>query len=223
MMFRSFASINLAIVLSSAAFSQPAPQKKPQFEAADVHVSQRNDWVKKAGNAMQGGMLNAGRYELKRATMLDLIRTAYAVDADKVYGGPKWLDYDRFEVIAKAPPATRPDALRLMLQSLLTDRFSLVVKTESRPVPGYALTVGKNSPKLKPADGKGSSGCQSGPPIIKDVPYRNIQCRNVTLEAFASALRRLASTSFDNLPLVDSTGLEGSWDIDLQYPCRSSR
>jgi uncharacterized protein (TIGR03435 family) len=149
--------------------------------------------------------------------MLDLIRSAYAVDADKVYGGPSWLDYDRFDVIAKAPPATRPEALRLMLQSLLADRFNLVVRTESRPVPGYVLSVGKNKPKLKPADGTGSSGCQSSL-TLKDVPYRNIQCRNVTMEAFASTLRTFAAPAFENLPVVDSTGLEGSWDIDLQYP-----
>jgi len=107
-MIRSLA----AVLLSTTAFSQVGPP--PKFDVADVRVSQRSDWAKKAGTAMQGGFLNAGRYELRRATMLDLIRTAYAVDADKVYGGPSWLDYDRFEVVAKAPPATRPETVRLM-------------------------------------------------------------------------------------------------------------
>ena len=101
-----------AVLLSNVAFSQVAPT--PKFDVAYVRVSQRSDWAKKAGTAMQGGFLSAGRYELRRATMLDLIRTAYAVDADKVYGGPSWLDYDRFEVVAKAPPSTRPETVRLM-------------------------------------------------------------------------------------------------------------
>ena len=153
-------------------------------------------------------------------TMLDLIRTAYAVDADKVYGGPSWLDYDRFDVIAKAPATARPDAVKLMLQALLADRFKLVVKRERRPVPGYVLRAGKSKPNLKPAEGAGSSGCQSLAPTIGDVPYGNLQCRNVTMEAFAPALRRIAGASFGNLPVVDSTGIEGAWDIDLKYPLR---
>ncbi len=221
MLIRPIIGIGVAALLSSAAFGQRTAVPSV-FDIADVHVSPRSDWVKKAANNFQGGFLNAGRYELRRATMLDLIRTAYGVDADKVYGGPSWLDYDRFEVVAKAPPATRPDALKLMLQALLADRFKLVVKRETRPVPGYLLKAGKGKPKLRPAESSGSSGCQisallDGP---DDVPYRNIQCRNVTMEAFAVALRGIAGSSFGNLPVADSTGIEGAWDIDLKNPLR---
>lgn len=42
-----------------------------------------------------------GRYELHHASMVDLIHTAYNVDAEAVFGGPSWLDSDRFEVLAK--------------------------------------------------------------------------------------------------------------------------
>jgi len=48
---------------------------------------------------MQGGALRAGRFELRRATMLDLIKTAYGVDPEVVFGGPGWLELDRFDVI----------------------------------------------------------------------------------------------------------------------------
>ena len=202
----------LAYVIATA-------QARPEFEIADVRVSPRSDWVKKAANNFQGGFLNAGRYELRHATMLDLIRTAYGVDADKVYGGPSWLDYDRFDVIAKAPATTRPDAVKLMLQALLADRFKLVVKKDTRPVPGYVLKAGKGKPKLKPAEGSDSAGCRSlGLTIGADVPYRTLECRNVTLEAFAPALRGVAGSSFGNLPVADATGIEGAWDFDLKYP-----
>ena len=218
-MLRTFARIRFVALLPVVVFGQTAATT-PTFDIADVHVSPRSDWVKSAPKAMQGDFLNGGRYELRRATMLDLVRAAYGVDADKVFGGPSWLDYDRFDIIAKAPPATRPETLRLMLQSLLADRFGLVVKRDSRPVDGYVLSAGKGKPKLKAAEGGGSSGCQSLAPKIGDVPYGTIQCRSVTLEAFASALRRLAGGSFTNLPVVDGTAIEGNWDIDLQYPLR---
>ncbi len=151
----------------------------------------------------------------------DLIKLAYSVDGDKVYGGPIWLDCDRFDVIAKVPAATRPDAMKLMLQSLLSDRFKLVVKTDTRPLPAYVLSQAKSGPKLSAADGKSdASGCQSLPTARRDDgPYSNIRCRNVTMNEFAAGLRRLASNLvFGTLPLVDSTGLEGAWDIDLQFP-----
>ena len=60
-----------------------------------------------------------GKYELRRATMVDLIRTAYGVEADKVVGGPHWLEMDRFDIIAKTPSPTTPDTVKPMLQALL--------------------------------------------------------------------------------------------------------
>src|SRR5579862_6417787 len=209
MLIRPIIGISVTALLSSAAFGQTTTVPSV-FDFADVHVSPRSDWVKKAANNFQGGFFNAGRYELRRATMLDLIRTAYGVDADKVYGGPSWLDYDRFDVTAKAPATARPDALKLMLQALLADRFKLMMKRETRPVPGYLLKAGKGKPKLKPAESSGSTGCQSSALMVgpDDVPYRTLQCRNVTMEAFALALRRIAGSSFENLPVADATGIE---------------
>ena len=77
--------------------------------------------------------------------MVDLIRTAYGVDADKVLGGPSWLESDRFDVIAKAPPSATPETAKLMLQALLAERFKLVVHTDSHALPGFVLTVGKKA------------------------------------------------------------------------------
>src|ERR1700744_3610389 len=83
------------IFLSGVALGQTA-QTSPVFEAADVHLSQTT-----SARFMRGGFLTGGRYELHTASMLDLIKTAYSVDAGSVFGGPSWLDSDRFEIIAK--------------------------------------------------------------------------------------------------------------------------
>jgi len=220
---RTFAGISLSVILSGAAVCQPVANK-PAFDVADVRVSPRSDWVKSLSHAMQGGYLSDDRYELRRATMLDLIRTAYSVDADKVYGGPSWLDYDRFEIVAQTKRGARAETLRLMLQTLLEDRFHLAVKMDTRPVPAYVLSKGKRELKLKAAsDTSATTGCQSMRPVIDGgIPYSNIQCRNVTMDGFARTLRRLVSGPLGNLPVVDSTGLEGGWDIDLQYAARSA-
>ena len=41
-----------------------------------------------------------GHYELRNATVVDLIDAAWSVDPVKVVGGPDWLDTDRFDVTA---------------------------------------------------------------------------------------------------------------------------
>ncbi len=180
MIQRALTPVSLAALFSCAAFGQgtsinTAAGAPNTFELAEVHVSPRATWVKTTATALQGGFLNAGRYELHRATMLDLIKTAYAVDPDKIYGGPSWLDYDKFEIVARTNPATRPEALRRMLQSLLAERFKLAVKPDTKPLPAYLLSVPKDQSKLKPADGAGSGGCQSVPTV--SAPRLERPCR----------------------------------------------
>ncbi len=112
---------------------------------------------------MTGGELRGGRYNLRNATMMDLLTTAYNIDADTVFGGPDWLEFDRFEVVASAPPATSRQTLRLMLQSLLADRFTLTVHKDVKPLPGFVLAMGKGKPKLKAADNSVEGECTIQP------------------------------------------------------------
>ena len=79
---------------------------------------------------MTGGAVRGGRYTLQNATMLDLIRTAYDTEDDRISGGPKWLEADHFDIIAKAPAGTQRDKIGLMLQSLLAERFRLTLHTD---------------------------------------------------------------------------------------------
>ena len=165
---------------------------------------------------MSGGVLRAGRYEIRRATMLDLIRTAYGVDDNsKIQGGPNWVDLDRFDVIAKAPPSATQETAKLMLQNLLADRFQLKIHTENRPMAAFVLSLGKGKPKLKETDGKGF-GCQNpanqAPPAPGVIPKITLLCRNVTMEAFTPTLRAIAGGT---KLVVDKTGLEGAWDFDI--------
>lgn len=213
----------LAALLSCAAFAQSQPPRA--FDISSVQASPRATWAKTPVNALQGGYLTGDRYELRRATMLDLIHAAYDLDPAHIYGGPTWLDYDKFDVSAKTAPGTRPDALRQMLQALLADRFKLTVKPETQELPAYVLTVAKDQSKLKPAESPGGEGCQNVPatPGPGGPPMATIRCRGVTMDQFISALRRLAPAFFENLPAVNSTSLEGAWDMDLKYPPRGFR
>lgn len=158
-----------------------------------------------------------GRYELKNATLVDLIRTAWSVDADKVVGGPGWLDTDRFDVTVTAPTGSTPEALKTILRQILTDRFHLAARNDTKDFPAYVIAVGRK-PQLKPADESEAAGCTIEP-AGEPVEYA---CRNVTIEALASQLPnvREASGYLFNYPVVDRTGLKGAWDFTVKWSPR---
>jgi len=214
---RILARVLAAAVVSSVTFGQPAPTAAT-FEIADVHLSPRTTQPR-----MTGGLLRGGRYELRKATMVDLIRTAYGVDADNVIGGPSWLESDRFDIIARIPPSTSPDAVNGMLQALLADRFKLIVHNDKKPVQSFVLSLGKGKPKLKESEGAGNTGCRPlpQPPAPGQIPYVIASCRNVTMAMLASELRNMANAYVTN-PVIDTTELKGSWDFDLKWTPRGA-
>ena len=91
---RALTCVSLAVLLSGAAFAQAVTP--PAFEIADVHVRPKTMTPR-----MSGGLLRGNRFDIRQATMLDLARVAYGLDADKVLGGPSWVELDRFDVLAK--------------------------------------------------------------------------------------------------------------------------
>jgi uncharacterized protein (TIGR03435 family) len=215
------------------AFSQ-SPEAPARFEIADAHVS-----AKIVNAFIRTGPVRGGRYEVKNATMVDLIRIAYGFDADKILGGPSWLEMDRFDVLAKVPADSTSETQKLMLQSLLEDRFKLVVRKDTRPLPTYALTAGKK-PQLKEADGAEEGGCRprtaSGAPAEGGIrlmtsnsngvattidlgPGMTIQyiCRNMTMAAFAGGMRGMMGASVGPNRVLDETGLKGSWNFDIKW------
>lgn len=210
--------------LLSAVVSAQSTDSQPAFAVADVHASPRSTTT-----AMRIA-LRAGRYEIRNATMVDLIRTAYTVDADKVLGGPSWLEYDRFDVAALVPPNTTTETAKPMLRALLVDRFKLSVRADTKPAAGHVLVMGKGNHKLKAAaDAAAAPGCQnqavpaqrpSGVPGQFALPMTGLTCRNVTMDTFAADLKRLTNGYVPNAAL-NQTGLTGSWDVELQFTQRA--
>jgi uncharacterized protein (TIGR03435 family) len=192
--------------------------QQPKFELADIHPSKTSRFA--AQNF--GGVLRAGKYVNRDVTMLGLIQAAYQVKENAIAGGPGWVASDLFDIIAKVPESTKMAEANQMLQSLLADRFKLVVKHETHPVPRYVLTVGKGGSKLKPASGSGQ-GCQ---PVQQPGGGRGsnsgfmqnimVECHNITAAEIADTLHQLGGSYFDH-DLIDETKLSGSFDFKLEW------
>ena len=195
------------------------PSHAASFEVADVHVSPHV-----LRPFMDGGNLNGDRYVIHQATMADLIATAYHIDTANVRGGPSWLEWDRFEIAAKAPPTTSKADQRLMLQALLKERFNLVTHEGSAPMPAYVMKAQAGKVKLKEAqaaEGEGTCEPQLPPANQAAGAIRQIVviCKNETMQKFAEDIHDMAGGYLDK-PVVDSTGLKEAYDFTITWTPR---
>ena len=192
-----------------------------KFDAADIHPTPAVAPGRNNQN-MRGGLYRGGRYELRAATMLDLVRTAYNVDADDVTGGPAWMGNDRFDITAKAPADATPEKMRVMLRNLLAERFSLVVHNGTKPLATYAIRQGKKV-LMKQSPGSDTPGCKPIPPPESlrggtGVPM-TYTCRNVSMAELPDQLRKiiLSPRALSGTRIVDQTQLKGGWDFTIKY------
>ncbi len=81
-----------------------------------------------------------------------LVKQAYSLkDYQLVIKGPAWIESDKYVIQARATaPAPEPEMMR-MLQPVLTARFHMKLRWETREAPTYLLKVAGHGAKLQPA------------------------------------------------------------------------
>jgi uncharacterized protein (TIGR03435 family) len=210
------------LVSFSLALAQQGTNK-PAFEVASIKPSDPNPsspmWI---GMSADGGMVHYTNITLK-----DCIRAAYRV-RDFQIQGPNWINDARFEITAKLARGATLDQIPEMLQTLLAERFSLILRRDSKEQSVYALVVGKSAPKLKPAetraDGQtltavGPDGKPRPPMMFQFLPSGiHLFARSTSLASFVELISR-----FTERPVVDLTGIEGQFDLDLTFAPETTR
>jgi uncharacterized protein (TIGR03435 family) len=185
--------------------TEKLPDTPTEFEVADVKPSRPDE-------KMNIRMQPNGRLDAQGVSLKFLLQLAYDNFDDNAFAGePKWLDSDHFDVIAKASRAVPIDALRVMLQKLLADRFKLVVHIEKQPIQVFALVAGKH-PKLDEAAGTERTGCNPS----FDKGMLTVTCKRTTMAEFVEQIHRFAGGYF-NHPLVDATELTGSYNFTVSW------
>jgi len=229
------------LLLSMGIVSVPVPRAESQAQSASaakipdfkfdvVSVKPTNPDLVQVGNRIPLGIVySADGFDAKSMRLWGLIINAYGVQIKTVAGAPKWWDDERFNIIAKVDPPTAdamqklpPAQLKLvrqkMLQKILVERCGLTFHHETRELPCYVMTVGKNGSKLREysADQKSANDMQDFEgnraenrfAIIGD----ELLGQSVTMGNFTAQLAEYLES-----PIVDKTGLTGTYDFRFKY------
>ena len=190
------------ILLPIAAGLIRAQSSGPDFEVASVKPF-------KPGSAPENHIILAahGTLTVHQKSLHELIAWAYGIEPyNAAIEGPGWIDSDEYEISAKAPAGTTNQQLRLMLRTLLADRFHLSIhrKTEARP--SYSLTVARSGSRLD---------------AVQQEPVRPIRIDkdgNFLSFGFTSTIARLVEflPAVVDVPVGDATGLTGVYAFTLK-------
>ena len=177
-------------------------QAAPQFEVATVkpappQAEGRTDT--RFSTDTDKGQLTYSNVNLKQ-----VIGRAYKVQQYQITG-PDWLETERFDIAAKFAPHSSVEQWALMLQALLADRFKLALHHETKELPVYALTLTKGGAKFK------SSETDSGIASNSNRTQWHVTAK-VSMAGFAEFL-----TGEAGRPVLDKTGLSGSYELKLDW------
>jgi uncharacterized protein (TIGR03435 family) len=214
----------VAVVLASG-LALAAQQTAPTFEVASIRPSA--DPAASEDSEVQP----SGRFVVTNMTLDNLVRGVFEVQRHELIIGdrvPSWFTSEKWDIVGKGPPITDEGAqrpmLRTMMQNLLIERFRLVTRRERRERPVYALAVARRDRRLGPQLRPSSADCgallaafrASGARQAPDSPVCGLfaprglfRGRGVLMGDLTRALTRVADR-----PVMDATGLTGSFDLN---------
>jgi uncharacterized protein (TIGR03435 family) len=144
-----------------------------------------------------------GNVVMKNVDIGEAIRWAYNVEKYQVTG-PVWMDDTHFDIVAKAAGPATDGQMRVMMQTLLANRFHLTIHRENKEMAGVALLVGKSGSKLKASEDQGES-------VFEPVPQKiRINMRHMSMQEFASLLSEPMRK-----PVIDLTEIKGTFDFTI--------
>lgn len=195
-----------ASLLAAAVLAQNSP-KRLAYEAASIRPApDRSAGVGQSGGPGTGDptRVKYGYFPLRLLLMVAYDLTSAQIDAEAR------IDGDRYNVVATVPPGTTVAEERVMLQNFLIDRFHLKLHLETRTVRRYELSIAKNGPKLMPHSGPQPIPGNIGVAVSKD--HNQMMARGAELKDLVRVISDDSAT-----PVVDKTGLTGSYDFSFLY------
>jgi uncharacterized protein (TIGR03435 family) len=188
-------------ITANSARGQAQSQTAPVIEAATIKP------VKEPSPNNMHDRTEGRRLSMRYTTLRDLMMMAYEVDPRQILGGPAWVATDEYDIDAVAIDGVEAnESEEAMLKELMAGRFQLKVHREQRVMAVYVLEVAKGGPKLKVANAEETGNSQCEHPGV---------CRfyNRPLTNFARFMQFVVLDK----PVVDKTGITGSFDFELKW------
>ena len=235
------AAAAIGLVLAAALLAQSPAGSKLEFDVASVKLDKSGDPPQYANSPLGPGTVflpNGGRFFATDQSLMTYIAFAYKVQGiqykDLMSQLPDWVNSENFDIDARTRPDVTKDQMRLLMQSLLADRFKLNIHTETRQVPVLSMTLakeGKFGPKLQPHP---AGSCKTDPlPVNGEMlgvfpalcggflslapsspGLQNVGARDITMAFLANGLTSLGCS---DRPVIDNTRLSGTFDMDLEW------
>ena len=203
-----------------------AQNARPQFDAASV---------KRSGAGGTRPNVETPLQYVRAARVIDLIAYAYPeVLPFQIIGGDDWIRSEQFQVTANTSVPTTQDTKRLMVRSLLEDRFALRVKRDTRTMPRFRLALARSDGRTgrflrqssldcrpyisglrpmtqSPLDAQGRLAC-SRVRVTRTGALDTLSYRGIPMSLFAHFLQANMGRA-----VTDHTGLDGLFDIDFTF------
>jgi uncharacterized protein (TIGR03435 family) len=214
-MWKAYVAVGIVLFVlmystrTQAQAASPSPSVSPSFEVASIKPVREGDHTRVSFN--YNSLVATG------VTLKDLIELAYNVNDSQLSGTSGWANSARYEVQAKMDDATaetlkklpteqKQEQRRLMVQSLLAERFKLKVSQSSKELPIYVLASAK----------KGASLSQTNLPdnATSGITTSRGQTKfsGISLLVFVNWLSQQVGRK-----VVDQTGLQGKYDFTLNW------
>jgi|ERR1700733_4364309 len=188
------------------------------FEVASVKLN-------KSSTPMTGGHLFEGRWS-STGSIFSAIQLAYgengiSLSPNEVSGGPDWIKNEVYDFEAKVDASVvqgewkkltfdqKFDQLRLMMRSLLADRFKLKIRRETKELPVYVLVVDKNGPKLT------EDNAHLDQAVLQALGRGKLEATSAKLNIFAFLLSR--QPELGGRRVLDRTGLKGNYTFKFEW------
>src|ERR1041385_1476864 len=191
----------VTLSLAAAAFGQTAPA----FDVASVRVSPPG---KGGGEGMKHDMRTGVNVQvspdgvtIRNSNLRSIVCWAHKVFEFQVKG-PDWLGSERYDINAKASAAADDEKLRLMMQTLLAERFKMATHSETKEMQAYLLQIAKGGLKVKEST--------AGDGEMDITP--NQQTMSVTVVRAGVPQLIDALSNIFRAPVIDQTGLTGKYD-----------
>lgn len=221
--------------------AQPA-DRQLTFDVASVKQNKTGDPPPYANSPLGPGTVfvqTGGYFKATDLPLMTFISFAYKIQGsqakDLTTQLPDWVNTENYDIEARtSKPNVTKDEMRIMMRALLAERFKFTVHTEARQVSVLAMTLlkaGKFGPGLQPHP---ANSCKTDPPpsgnemtgrfpalcggflgLPASGPALNaVGARDVTMGFIANGLTNMAQS---DKPVVDRTGLTGTWDFALEW------